>query len=655
MLRTTVQCLVLGAALFAGCWAVDLAAGGGLHQTVQQPVFSADANLVRVDVSVLDKQGAPVRGLTAKDFTVAEDGHAQAVQTFLAIDVPVADPHVAAWTRTVAPDVQDNQEPGERRIVVVVMDDAMVPFEQQMVASAKAIAKSAIDQLGPQDLAAVVFTRDNRHAQEFTHDRARLLSAVQTFSSGGHDPSVVGAEEAQRESPLYFASINALRRVAETLEALPDRRKALIWVSVGVPFNIEELSNPASPFHLLLEQWKDAIDAARRANVNVYGVDPSGLNGMYLDVMQHKDWSRFPSNFSREDFATDRARLHQSLLIAMSENTGGRAFINSNEFTSKVTQIFTETGSFYLLGYVPTDTKADGKLRKIQVKVTRPGVTVHARMNYYAPEPPGTKVAPDPISPATAAIAGLVPRSDLPITLTAASFGVVGAREQPVAISLGIAPPTAGATDEVTAMIEVFTFDGVLKQTVRVATQSRSVRQGGVEQQLLAQVALLPGRYQVRAAVTNGTAGKTGSVYADLDVPDVTKDPLTLSGVVLSTTPEAAATPADALAALLPVVPVTARTFTPIDYVGAFLRLYQGGTQPLAPVTVTTRIVSDQDVVAFTATETIAPEQFTAMTRAVDHQLALPLAKLAPGEYLLTFEATLGKTTVRRDARFRVR
>jgi hypothetical protein len=181
------------------------------------------------------------------------------------------------------------------------------------------------------------------------------------------------------------------------------------------------------------------------------------------------------------------------------------------------------------------------------------------------------------------------------------------------------------------------------------------VRQGGVEQQLLAQVALLPGRYQVRAAVTNGTAGKTGSVYADLDVPDVTKDPLTLSGVVLSTTPEAAATPADALAALLPVVPVTARTFTPIDYVGAFLRLYQGGTQPLAPVTVTTRIVSDQDVVAFTATETIAPEQFTAMTRAVDHQLALPLAKLAPGEYLLTFEATLGKTTVRRDARFRVR
>ena len=72
-------------------------------------------------------------------------------------------------------------------------------------------------------------------------------------------------------------------------------------------------------------------------------------------------------------------------------------------------------------------------------------------------------------------------------------------------------------------------------------------------------------------------------------------------------------------------------------------------------MTLTTRIVNDHDVVAFTATESVAPDQFNAAMRAVDHPFAVPLATLAPGDYLLTFEATIGKTIVRRDVRFAVR
>ncbi len=510
--------------------------GQAQQQTGQaQLVFRADANQVRVDVSVVDKQGLPVRDLTQKDFTLSEDGHQQTIDTFSMIDVPAADPHLADWTRTTAPDVQGNQELGDRRIVVIAMDDAMVPLDPQMVESAKAIARSAIDQLGPNDLAAVIFSVDSRHGQEFTHDRARLRAAVERFTSAGHNPAAGGPGAIDpREASLYLASMGLLQRTCEVLATLPDRRKALIWVSVGVPVNPNDIRRGASTLQLLYNEWTGAIEAARRANVNIYGVDPSGLDGLTFLMQDQRLAGRVAtgpaggmSDSGRSSFDADpaagRAALHRNFLLALSESTGGRAFVNSNEFKSKVTQIFDETGSFYLLGYVPTNAKADGNLRKIQVKVNRPGVTVHARANYYAPDPPGTKLAAVPVSPAMAALAGLVPTSDVPMTMTAVPFVSLNAREQPVAISLGVANPRGGDVDDVTAVIEVFGADGALKQTVRVPAQVRSTRQGGAEHQLLAQVALAPGRYQVRAAVQDNTANRAGSVYVDLDVPDPAK------------------------------------------------------------------------------------------------------------------------------------
>jgi VWFA-related protein len=81
-----------------------------------------------------------------------------------------------------------------------------------------------------------------------------------------------------------------------------------------------------------------------------------------------------------------QAGYYRDMLRTIADNTGGRAFMNTNEFTTGVTQILRETGAFYLIGYQSSNRAADGRFRRISVRVNRPTVTVRTRAGYYAPE-----------------------------------------------------------------------------------------------------------------------------------------------------------------------------------------------------------------------------------------------------------------------------
>jgi hypothetical protein len=170
---------------------------------------------------------------------------------------------------------------------------------------------------------------------------------------------------------------------------------------------------------------------------------------------------------------------------------------------------------------------------------------------------------------------------------------------------------------------------------------------------LLTRIDVKPGEYELRLSAHSAVLDKFGSVYAHVDVPDFVKAPLSLSGVVIDATPGVPAAPIEALKDVVAVVPTSEREFVRVDRVNAFVRVYQGGKAALAPVTVMIRILDAQGATVIEQSDTLDAHAFKA-GRAADEKFALPLARLAPGEYLLTMEATLGKSTARRDVRFRV-
>ena len=118
------------------------------------------------------------------------------------------------WIREAPPDVRTN-DLGDARLFAIIMDDAATPSDMQLARSARAIGHRIIDEMRPADLAAVIFTRDNRYAQDFTTERARLRAAVDRFQPGVIY-GVAGTGQIA-DSYSYMSSILTLNRVTEYL------------------------------------------------------------------------------------------------------------------------------------------------------------------------------------------------------------------------------------------------------------------------------------------------------------------------------------------------------------------------------------------------------------------------------------------------------
>jgi hypothetical protein len=270
-----------------------------------------------------------------------------------------------------------------------------------------------------------------------------------------------------------------------------------------------------------------------------------------------------------------------------------------------------------------------------------------------------------------------------------------------VAIVLGITQPipASAASGRVTETTELLTSaftpegdpKGAQKHTARVVLRSGS--NGDASYEVLARIDLPPGRYQLRLAAHNSTSGRDGSVYADVTVPDYSNMPFSASPIVLGATPGRASAPKDLLAPLLPFVPTAEREFARTDRVTSLLRLYQSGQKPIEPVRLSIRVRDSSNQLKVDDTQTIGIDRFPAAgqsiaplpastptparigmppalspqpnatgdqfanysLRTADIKFPISIDSLTPGAYLLTFEATLGATTIRRDVRFSVR
>src|SRR4051794_4101783 len=187
----------------------------------QPPAFRSSVDLVQVDVTVLDRDRRPVEGLTAADFTVREDGRDRDIAAFSAVELPNRRPldGEAPWTQEVAPDVITNVVPRTGRLVVILMDRTIGNADLPM---ARAAANATIDQLGPDDLGAVIFTARGV-PQNFTSDRRLLHAAIAR--------PFMGLAEADRgitgQCQCGVCTLDTITHVADALKDVPQRRKVL--------------------------------------------------------------------------------------------------------------------------------------------------------------------------------------------------------------------------------------------------------------------------------------------------------------------------------------------------------------------------------------------------------------------------------------------
>jgi len=614
----------------------------------QTPVFRTSADIVQIDVSVLDRDHQPVRGLSAADFTVLDSGIEQPVVAFAAVDLPDRVRTGAPWTHDVAPDVVTNHL-GAKRVVLIVFDDCSTPWDPSVLQLSRHIARAAVDELGPQDLASVIYTSARRNGQELTTDRARLTAAVERFfpqSPAGSPPpgpfsasvptrglaSPAAATAGLRSGNCLAGSEGspldqALRNGAEILSAWPGVRKTVILVSTSsVDFSQMTLDH-----NVIVDNLARTFAAMQRANLNVYQFDPRGLEvGRKIS----------------EEFGI------------LSDNTGGRAFMNTNTPWEGVPQVFRENSSYYLVGFRPTNVTQDGRFRKITVKVSRPGLEVRTRAGYYSaraekPAKPSNRPVPTEIE---RALSNGLPTGDVPLALSVVAVPVARGKNPAVAVVAGLsaiedAPPVEKIEVTAAAFTDTWKSAGTATQTIEVA------RRGGATGRVVADVPirldLKPGRYEIRFAAQSAATERTGSVYASLTVPDFAKAALALSGVQIIRNNSGSSEPAASGSLPWPVGVTTRRAFRNDEAVAAEVRVSQIGARHPAVVTVTA-VIQDRDGGELSRDTRELPVELFATNRIVEHRTSLPLLHLHSGEYLLTFDARTGNQIERSFVRFTV-
>ena len=609
------------------------------QQAPPQPTFRTGLDVIQLDVSVLDKDRQPVRGLTAADFTVLEAGQARRIVAFKSVDAPAARPSPNGWMRELAGDVTTNAA-ATGRVVAIVMDLPIASlsfYDTTRRNTAAAIVRG----LAPDDLAAVIYLLDSGRSQSFTTDHGRLLDAITQPSSKSRN----FANSYSRCAGVGIQClIDRLRDLIETLRPLDQQRKTLVYIG---GFAIRPRDEHLVDVEKMLRE-------AQRANVIIHGVDPNGLStGCSARMLDCR----------RRNWITPEVEG----LRTLAERTGGRAVVNHNDPDRQMPAILNESSGYYLLGFESAGTTTRDGFHAVKVTVSRPNVSVRTRSGYY-----DSSAVPDRASGATsapagstdAAITGALPKSDVPMVVTVAPFAGTDGKAM-LAIALGVAAgrnpaqangraalPQAPGVTEVLARV----FDpegrsfGSRRLTFRLAQGQTAV---DVPYEVLPRMSVAPGKYEVRLGVRTADS-RTGSVYAWADVPDFARAQLSLSGLVLSAVPGSLSWPRDAFADVLPVLPTAQRVFSPADGVTAFLRIYQGGARPPVSAFVTARVMNDTASEVATNTVQFGADAF-GTARDVDYQFRLPLARLTSGEYLLQIDAVAGQRVASRTLKFKVR
>jgi VWFA-related protein len=354
--------------------AIALAAAATVTSFAQQqppPTFRSDINYVQIPARVLDARGNFVSGLTQSDFTVIEDGVAQTIASFSAVEIPavplqsgVRDPAEYPLEPVATNELID----AVGRVYVLVLDNQSMPAWAAL--RTRQVLRGFIrDHLDANDLAAIAVTGTGR-GQPLTRSRRLLDDAIERLLSDADPTDDAGEAAAHR-------ILNFIADTADRMASIKDRRKALVLMTPSSICGLFQIPSRGEP-STCADGARHALRRAMMADVTIYTIDPRGAvpaSGAPAEVADPGEAARWPV-ITRGPY--DAARY-------LAEESGGFAIVNSNSLSAGFARIVREQSAYYMLGYYSTNDRADGKIRRNSVTVSRSGLRVVHRGSYMAP------------------------------------------------------------------------------------------------------------------------------------------------------------------------------------------------------------------------------------------------------------------------------
>ena len=209
-------------------------------------------------------------------------------------------------------------------------------------------------------------------------------------------------------------TFTVLKNVADYMAGIRGRRKAVVFFSEGIDYDIYDPINNQYASDIR-GYGQDAIAAATRGNVSYYAVDPRGL-ASFDEAAEIGALPADPSLGLGISALQDELRISQDSLRTLADETGGFAAVNSNDFSNSFGRIVRDNSSYYVLGYYSTDTRRDGQFRGISVRLKDSSLQVRARKGYVAPR--GRAPAGTPAPAGIAASIAMREALDSPVPVT---------------------------------------------------------------------------------------------------------------------------------------------------------------------------------------------------------------------------------------------
>jgi len=624
--------------------------------------------LVVQTVSVTDKDGKPIEGLSAEDFILTEDNVPQTISVFEfeRLDdttpprplgtIPLRPIAAPLDTTRIAPIPPGDSRYQDRRLLAFYFDMPSLGDAERF--RALTAAQTFLEkQITGADLVAILTFSDGaiRVRRDFTDDRAALQETLYALLNG-EDQDDYNSDFGQNSGEFNIFTTDrqlaALQTAVNMLGVLKEK-KSLIDFTSGI--NLNGVDNQA--------QLRATLNAARRANVSFYPIDSRGL----VALPPMGDASRpSPGGIAMYTGATALSTMRgfqrsQDGLYTLAADTGGKALLDYNDLSLGIVKAQQASSSYYILGYYPTNTARDGKLRRVKITLRNRSAELSYREAYYGEKEFGKFTASDKERQLEEALMLGDPITDLTIAMELNYFQL-NSSEYFVPIAVKIPGNELVLAQKSGAERTVIDFIGEIKDeygttitNIRDKVEFRlkgeaATRLASSPVQYDAGFTLLPAKYVIKVLARNAETGRIGTFQASFVVPNLNKElvKLPMSSVVLASQriamEDALYTAGKTKAAKEQIsnpliengqklIPSVTHVFSKSRAMLLYFQAYERGAAEMHPLAAFVTFFRGQEK----AFETEPFEAISGMdpkSKAVPFKLAVPLEDLAPGEYI---------------------